>query len=152
MEELDKLAALVKRERGPLMSMWRARVMRLPTAQTLDGPSLTDHMPQLVDRLFVAFEPEAEQTPLDRKDDASPPAHGLQRFEVELESLASFPERCSYAPENGLIEPEIRQLVFGRRQGAYRALFTIVDDEVRILHIRRAVRDLARPAELVGDQ
>jgi plasmid stabilization system protein ParE len=75
----------------------------------------------------------------------------LVRFEAELESLASFPERCALAPENALIEPEIRQLVFGRRQAAYRALFTIVCDEVRVLHIRRAARDWAEVADLSGE-
>jgi plasmid stabilization system protein ParE len=75
----------------------------------------------------------------------------LGRFEAELESLANFPERCALAPENALIEPEIRQLLFGRRQGAYRALFTIAGDEVRVLHIRRAARDWAVVADLSGE-
>jgi plasmid stabilization system protein ParE len=72
----------------------------------------------------------------------------LDRFEAELHSLESFPERCELAPENSLVEAEIRQLIYGRRQGAYRALFTIVGDEVRVLHIRRAVRDWATAEEL----
>ena len=72
----------------------------------------------------------------------------LRRFDAELESLAGFPERCALAPENAILEPEIRQLVFGRRRGAYRALFTIVGEEVRILHIRRAARDWATAADL----
>ena len=40
----------------------------------------------------------------------------LRRFDAELESLAGFPERCALAPENAILEPEIRQLVFGRRR------------------------------------
>ncbi len=40
-------------------------------------------------------------------------------------------------------------MIFGRRQGAYRALFTIVGDQVQVLHIRRAVRDWAKPDELI---
>jgi plasmid stabilization system protein ParE len=73
----------------------------------------------------------------------------LQRFEAELQTLAKSPERFQLAPENALVEPEIRQLIFGRRQSAYRALYTIVGDQVRILHIRRAARDWAKPADLV---
>jgi len=72
----------------------------------------------------------------------------LNRFETELESLAHFPERCELAPENHLVAKEIRQLIYGRRQGAYRALFTIVGDEIQVLHIRRATRDWATPDEL----
>lgn len=72
----------------------------------------------------------------------------LERFEAELQTIANFPERFQIAPENALVEHEIRQLIFGRRQGAYRALFTIVGDEVQILHIRRAVRDWAGPDDL----
>ena len=72
----------------------------------------------------------------------------LTRFEAELASLAHFPERCQIAPENSLVEAEIRQLIFGRRQGAYRALFAIAGDEVQILHVRRASRDWATPNEL----
>lgn len=70
-------------------------------------------------------------------------ASWLSRFEMALKSLEHCPERCSLAPENSLVEPEIRQMIFGRRQGTYRALFTIVQSEVRILHVRRATQ---RPA------
>ena len=52
------------------------------------------------------------------------------------------------APENAFVEPEIRQLIFGRRQAAYRALFTIAGNEIRVLHIRRATRDWATPDDL----
>ncbi|MBA3481371.1 MAG: type II toxin-antitoxin system RelE/ParE family toxin [Pirellulales bacterium] len=72
----------------------------------------------------------------------------LERFAVHLELLANFPERGQLAPENNLVEEEIRQSIFGRRQGAYRALYTIVGDEVRVLHIRRAARDWATADDL----
>jgi plasmid stabilization system protein ParE len=74
----------------------------------------------------------------------------LKRFEDELQTLADFPERFGVAPENALVEPEIRQLIFGRRQSAYRALFTIAGDEVQVLHIRRAARDWAAPDDLMA--
>lgn len=73
----------------------------------------------------------------------------LQRFESELQSLTQFPERFQLAPENGLVECEIRQLLFGRRQAAFRALYTIVGDQVQVLHIRRAARDWAGPNDLI---
>jgi plasmid stabilization system protein ParE len=73
-------------------------------------------------------------------------ARWLERFESEL--LSAFPNRCPLAPENTLVEAEIRELAFGRRRGAFRALFTIVGGEVRVLHVRRASRDRATAEDL----
>ena len=73
----------------------------------------------------------------------------LQRFEAELQTLAKSPERFQLAPENALVDSEIRQLIFGRRRSAYRALYTIAGDQVQILHIRRAARDWATPENLI---
>jgi plasmid stabilization system protein ParE len=75
----------------------------------------------------------------------------LARFERELATLAYSPKRGQLAPENELVDEEIRQLIFGRRQGAYRALYTIVGDEVRVLHIRRAARDWASSEDIAPD-
>jgi plasmid stabilization system protein ParE len=75
----------------------------------------------------------------------------LNRFEAELQTLAHLPERFQLAPENAFVEPEIRQLIFGRRHSAYRALYTIVGDQVRVLHIRRAARDWASPEDLLSE-
>jgi plasmid stabilization system protein ParE len=74
----------------------------------------------------------------------------LNRFDAEIATLASFPERCAHAPEDALVDAEIRQLIYGRRQGAYRTLFTIAGDQVQVLHIRRAARDWATPDDLTG--
>jgi plasmid stabilization system protein ParE len=75
----------------------------------------------------------------------------LARFQDELQTLAHFPQQCALAPENALVESEIRQLIFGRRRGAFRVLFTILADEVRVLHVRRAARDWAEATELGVD-
>jgi plasmid stabilization system protein ParE len=72
----------------------------------------------------------------------------LQRFERELETLGDSPDRFQLAHENAFVEPEIRQMIFGRRQGAYRVLFTVLGNQVQVLHIRRAVRDWASPDDL----
>jgi plasmid stabilization system protein ParE len=52
-------------------------------------------------------------------------ARWLNRFHEALQTLSTRPERCPLAPENKLVEPEIRQFMFGKRTGCYRALFTI---------------------------
>lgn len=74
----------------------------------------------------------------------------LSRFEAALTTLANNPQRCGIAPENDAVDEEIRQFSFGRRYSVYRVLFTIVEDEVRVLHIRRAVMDTAGLEELHG--
>lgn len=57
-----------------------------------------------------------------------------------IDSLDSFPLRCSLAPEKSKIKGEIRQLLYGKDHGIYRILFTVKDKSVYILHIRHAAR------------
>jgi plasmid stabilization system protein ParE len=78
-------------------------------------------------------------------------ASWLKRFEAQIQTLSHFPERYQLAPENGLVSPEIRQLIFGKRRAAYRALFTITGSEVLVLHIRRAARDWATADDLTPE-
>ena len=58
----------------------------------------------------------------------------------KIESLRDNPERCPLAPENPVFEQEIRQLLYGKRGGVYRILFTISGETVSVLHIRHAER------------
>jgi len=57
-----------------------------------------------------------------------------------IASLAKFPERCPLAPESRRFPFEVRQLLYGRKPHAYRILFTIEGDVVKILHIRHGRR------------
>jgi plasmid stabilization system protein ParE len=72
-------------------------------------------------------------------------------FVDALSSLAKSPERWGLAPENDAVEPEIRQLLYGRGSGVYRALFTITGRDVRVLHIRHAAREALSAEELTED-
>lgn len=60
-------------------------------------------------------------------------------------SLEQMPLRCPLAPEDPYFEEEIRMLLYGRRRGQFRILFTVSGDRVLVLHIRRASRDLVQP-------
>lgn len=75
-------------------------------------------------------------------------ARWLIRFEAELQSLSNNPERFGFAPENGKVSREIRQLLFGKRPNVYRAVFTIDGDTVRVLRIRRGSRRFLTKREL----
>jgi len=71
----------------------------------------------------------------------------FNHFVKALNSLEANPERCEVAPESKFIGVKIRQLLYGRRGGIYRALYTIRGREVHILHIRHAARKFMTPEE-----
>ena len=79
--DLDKLAALVKQERHALLSRWRQQVRQLPSARQLDIPTLNDHIPELLDELAAALQSKSDQTIPEALSEGSPPAHGLQRLQ-----------------------------------------------------------------------
>jgi hypothetical protein len=56
--------------------------------------------------------------------------------------LSKLPRRCPIAPETrlGLIDREIRQLLYGRGYWKYRVLFAIEGKRVLIAHIRHGAR------------
>lgn len=66
--------------------------------------------------------------------------HWFDGLMAKLETLKEFPERCGLAEENEYFEDEIRQLLYGRRGGVYRILFTIQGNAVHVLHVRHAAR------------
>jgi len=57
-----------------------------------------------------------------------------------LETLREHPQRCARVFEEGSAGAEIRQLIYGRRHGRYRILFTISGDEVQVVRILHGAR------------
>ncbi len=109
MNDLDKLAALIKQAGPALLSRWRQQVRELPSARHLDIPTLNDHMPGVLGELARALESHSDQTIPESLSGSSPPAHGLQRvqdaFDIE-EVVAEYNilRGCIHdlADENGL--------------------------------------------------
>lgn len=107
--DLDKLAKLVKQERDALLSRWRQQVRQLPSARQLDIPTLNDHIPGLLDNIAMALQSHTDQTIPEALSKDSSPAHGLQRlqeaFDIE-EVVAEYNilRGCIHdlADENGL--------------------------------------------------
>jgi plasmid stabilization system protein ParE len=62
-----------------------------------------------------------------------------------LRSLRQNPRRCARLFTTDFVELEIRQLVYGRRRGRYRVLFTIDGDTIRVLRVRHGARARIRP-------
>jgi plasmid stabilization system protein ParE len=68
-------------------------------------------------------------------------------LEAAIYALEDFPQRCPLAEESKAFDLEIRQLVYGKRVGAYRILFTIIGDAVHVLHVRHGRRKRLRGGE-----
>jgi plasmid stabilization system protein ParE len=69
-------------------------------------------------------------------------------IEAEVYSLAHFLERCPKAREDGQFRYELRQLVFGRRHGRYRIIFTVRKNTVHVLHVRHGAKPAMTKTEI----
>jgi two-component system, OmpR family, phosphate regulon sensor histidine kinase PhoR len=77
---LNEFSALIRIERESLLSIWRAQVMEFPSANGLDTPHLTDHMPNFLDELAGAFEGRSGLFNIEKIGQTSSQIHGLQRL------------------------------------------------------------------------
>lgn len=75
------LAELLARERAALLHKWRQQVAKLPSARTLDTPTLDDHMPSFVDDLAAALACGRDRTVPDTVNSGKPSAHAEIRVE-----------------------------------------------------------------------
>lgn len=70
------------------------------------------------------------------------------RVYEQLDEVLPFPDGYSLAPENELFNYEIREKAVGGKKRTYRAVFTVVGSEVRILTVRRAAQGSLPPSDL----
>jgi toxin ParE1/3/4 len=76
--------------------------------------------------------------------------NGLEQAILSLERL---PKRCRIAPERSDPAQPVRVLNYGRSPHVYRVFFTVDESAkvVRVVHIRRGVRERPAPGDLKGD-
>src|SRR5271155_3536848 len=88
---------------------------------------------------------EAVRWYAERSPDAAQRWHdGLARA---IDNLAWMPTRCPVSPDDSkALGCEVRILLYGKRPGVYRILFSLIGDTVWILRIRHSARDLLLPA------
>lgn len=79
-DDLRSLAALIRRDREVLLAGWREKVRELPSARSLDAPTLNDHLPGLLEELAVALEMNSDESIAEALAKDSPHTHGLQRL------------------------------------------------------------------------
>lgn len=74
----------------------------------------------------------------------------LDAFQKMVEKLARRPESFGAAEEDEEVKASLRQAFFRTRRGRlYRAVFTIVEDEVRILRVRGPGQAPITPPDIV---
>jgi plasmid stabilization system protein ParE len=77
-----------------------------------------------------------------------PPITGAERWYdglmTALSSLGQNPRRCVRVFTAEFQGAEIRQLLYGRRRGRYRILFTIREETVEIVRVLHGARAAAR--------
>jgi hypothetical protein len=95
-DDLDRLATLIKRERDALLSAWRQQV-RHSLGLHLDTPTLNDHIPTLLDELAAALKSEVNETIPEAVTTGSPPAHGVQRAQeaFDIEEVVAGTTSCA---------------------------------------------------------
>ncbi len=99
-----------------------------------------------MDEYTIVFAPSAEEDLeiiLAWLDDNAPEkiSEWLKSLRMDIDTLKILPERCPYAPENGLWgDEELRQLLFQRYPSKYRVIFTLSELTVRVLHIRHGAK------------
>ncbi len=83
---------------------------------------------------------EATRWYAERSPDAAQRWHdGLARA---IDTLADLPTRCPVSQHDSEASGcEVRILLYGKRHGVYRILFSIIGDTVWVLRIRHAKRD-----------
>jgi plasmid stabilization system protein ParE len=77
--------------------------------------------------------------------------HWVDAFNKALDNITSDPLRFGEAPERVRIPVPIRQVLFKTRRGKfYRAVFIVVDAEVRVLRVRGPHQRLLRKRDMPG--
>lgn len=76
--------------------------------------------------------------------------HWFDVIHEQLKSLAQFPESYGVSAENDEFAYEIRDKLVGLgSRPSYRAVFTIRDNTVYVLTVRRSSRDVIRQGDIV---
>ena len=98
----------------------------------------------------VILQPRAEQDLddtarflLDRSKSRAVALRWLRGIRSKINTLKASPHRCPVDPDSAAYGQEIRVLLYGKRRGVYRVLFTIRGDTV--LHPDRAAFGPATP-------
>lgn len=75
------LAEFYRSKRAQIIANWRVEAGKLESAKTLDQPTLTDHIPDLLDEIIADLALDRDGPIAVEHAKGSPPMHGIQRVE-----------------------------------------------------------------------
>ncbi len=161
MAHLADLGELIERHQDELLTAWQLEVALLPGAEQLDGPTIIDHIPQLLSELSR----ELRSDPSEASVIQSPSEHGVQRWrvgfditEVVLEygilrtCIDRLAEQHSLPLTNqaGRIVNTVFDNAVAQATKAYATHMTVELQKRREEHLSFVVHDLRTPLQAVS--
>ncbi|MGI9167289.1 MAG: ATP-binding protein [Pyrinomonadaceae bacterium] len=122
-ENLDTLAALIRRERDTLLTEWRQEVRQLSVAHNLDVPTLNDHIPDLLEELACELEVCSDGSMIEGLKE-NPITHGLDRLRLgfDIEEVVA-----EYNALRGVIQDLIERNDLRLRGAVNRTINRVID-------------------------
>jgi two-component system, OmpR family, phosphate regulon sensor histidine kinase PhoR len=122
-ENLYELASLIRRERDTLLAEWRHEVRQLSVARKLDGPTLNDHIPDLLEELACELEACSEGSMIEGLKE-NPVTHGLDRLRLGFDVEEVVAE---YNALRGVIQDLIERHDLRLRGAVNRTINRVID-------------------------
>jgi two-component system, OmpR family, phosphate regulon sensor histidine kinase PhoR len=122
-ENLDALAALIRRERDTLLAEWRQEVRQLSVAHSLDVPTLNDHIPDLLEELACELEVCSDGSMIEGLKE-NPITHGLDRLRLGFDVEEVVAE---YNALRGIIQDLIERHDLRLRGAVNRTINRVID-------------------------
>jgi len=122
-ENLDALAALIRRERDTLLAEWRQEVQQLSVAHNLDVPTLNDHIPDLLEELACELEVCSDGSMIEGLKE-NPITHGLDRLRLGFDVEEVVAE---YNALRGIIQDLIERHDLRLRGAVNRIINRVID-------------------------
>jgi plasmid stabilization system protein ParE len=95
----------------------------------------------------VVIQPEAERDIrtsahwiFERAASSAPALRWVRSLRTKIATLKHNPQRCPIDPDSDVYGEEVRVLLYGKRPGVYRVLFTIRRDTVYVLTVRHSAK------------
>ena len=125
-ENLYELATLIRRERDNLLAEWRHEVRQLSVAHNLDGPTLNDHIPDLLEELACELEACSDGSMIEGLKE-NPVTHGLDRLRLGFDVEEVVAE---YNALRGVIQDLIERHDLRLRGATNRTINRVIDGSI----------------------
>lgn len=160
-ENLADLGTLIEKHSHELLSAWQREVALLPGAEQLDGPTITDHIPQLLTELSKNLKSEPNDATLMQRSSE----HGVQRWKAGFDitevvaeysilrsCLSRLAERhhLAFNSHAGRIINAVFDNAVGQAIKAYATHMTVELQRRREEHLSFVLHDLRTPLQAIS--